>query len=138
MAFRDFALRVFASLEVVSELLEDRPIVVTSLYRCPALNEKLNGSDTSAHLRALAADFVVLGLTPYAVVDRLVDAGILKDDALDVDQLIYEGSWIHLGFAEGKGRRQLLTYKPLTVSELVGEAPHRSSYLPGLVKLGVE
>lgn len=51
-------------LTILSQLLEKfravlkRPIVITSGYRCPVLNSRVNGSKSSAHMSCYAADFV--------------------------------------------------------------------------------
>src|SRR5687767_12880711 len=44
-------------LERVRVLLDWAPILVSSGYRCPALNVAVGGSKNSAHMAGLAADF---------------------------------------------------------------------------------
>lgn len=68
-----------------------KPIQITSGYRCKALNERVGGSKTSAHMDGRAADIVVAGLTPIRLARAIREAGIV------LDQLIYEGEWIHVG-----------------------------------------
>lgn len=58
-------------LEDVRKLLGDRPMTITSGYRSPAHNRKVGGAPQSFHLRGLAADFVVQGLTPQKVQEIL-------------------------------------------------------------------
>ncbi|MEG1040030.1 MAG: D-Ala-D-Ala carboxypeptidase family metallohydrolase [Pseudomonas sp.] len=107
--------RLCALLEQV-RLLIGRPVLVTSGYRCAALNRMVGGAPRSAHVQGLAADINVSGLTPAALARRLADS------ALMFDQLILEfDSWVHLGLAEGAERRQILTIRKGT------------GYLPGLV-----
>lgn len=80
------------------------PITVLSGYRSPAVNKLVGGSDKSAHLRGLAADFIAPAFgDPRAVCERVLALG------LPFDQLIYEGSWVHVGLAEVVPRRQVLT-----------------------------
>jgi len=79
------------------------PIFISSGYRPKALNTKIGGSENSAHMRGCAADFVVAGMTPLQVCERI--------ESLDLpfDQCIHEfGRWVHLGIV-GTGRQELLT-----------------------------
>jgi hypothetical protein len=80
-----------------------KPITVSSAYRCPQLNVAVGGSRNSAHLQGLAADINVSGMTPKQLAKAILAAGI------PFDQLIYEGTWVHLGLADGKQRNQVLT-----------------------------
>lgn len=89
-------------LEVVRRLL-DAPIQVTSWYRSPKLNTLIGGSATGAHPEGWAIDFRAPGFgTPLEVCRAVRDSGI------KFDQLIYEGTWVHLSFAP-KLRQSVLT-----------------------------
>jgi zinc D-Ala-D-Ala carboxypeptidase len=93
-------------LERVRVLLGSVPMRVSSGYRCPALNAAVGGVRDSAHLNGLAADFVCPGFgTPLQICRRLESLGV------DFDQLIQEGTWVHIGLATDgvKPRRQVLT-----------------------------
>lgn len=69
------------------------PLLLSSGYRCLALNRAIGSADSSDHLRALAADFRAPAFgTPLQVSQAL--ASVV--DALDIGQLIYEHSWIHV------------------------------------------
>lgn len=83
------------------------PIYISSGYRCPELNKAINGSDTSQHMTGEAADFACPGFgTPLEV------ANALANSEIEFDQLIYEGTWIHISFlAPRKPRREILTWK---------------------------
>jgi len=71
------------------------PIIISSGFRPPVLNDLIGGSKTSAHRFGRATDFRVIGQTPYQTCEM-----ILQMD-LDFDQLINEfGAWVHLGIAE--------------------------------------
>ncbi|TSP13968.1 D-Ala-D-Ala carboxypeptidase family metallohydrolase [Cupriavidus campinensis] len=96
--------RVASKLEEIRALTK-RPIVVTSGYRSLALNRAVGGSKTSAHVQGLAADIHCQPFTPFELGQMLIDAKI------DFDQLIQEGTWLHVGLAAAgkKPRRQLLT-----------------------------
>lgn len=98
-----------ANLKRVAEVLEQvralfgKPLVISSGYRSPALNASVGGARTSAHLYGLAADFIVPGVTPAETAKAIVRAGI------EFDQLIYEGTWVHIGLSAGKPRNEVLT-----------------------------
>lgn len=94
--------RVAAMLEHIRDLV-DKPVMVSSGYRSPVLNKAVGGATSSAHLLGLAADITVPGMTARALALRIRDSGIV------LDQLIYEGTWVHVGLAEDNPRRQVLT-----------------------------
>lgn len=110
--------RVAATLEAI-RALQDRPIVVTSGYRCPELNRAVGGASNSAHMQGLAADINMPPLTPFEFGQLIIGAGI------EFDQLIHEfGRWVHVGLAPSGvvPRRQVLTIRTGT------------GYLPGWLK----
>lgn len=82
-------------------------IRVTSGYRSPAVNAKVGGARTSAHLDGRAADFIPMGNAW-----KLDDAfdRLRADKDIPFDQLILEPGWIHIGLARvrEKPRRQAL------------------------------
>jgi hypothetical protein len=94
--------RLAATLEQV-RALAGAPLLVSSGYRCLAVNRLLGSSDTSAHVLGLAADFTAPGWTVTALARAIAHSGI------EFDQLIDEHGWVHLGLASGTPRRQLLT-----------------------------
>ncbi len=107
---------------VRNDVLGGKSIHVNSAYRGPAVNKLVGGVSTSAHCTGRAVDFTCAGFgTPKEVCQAIVAAKI------PFDQLIYEGTWVHMGIAEpGKApREQVLTavFKP-------GQ-PTR--YVPGVV-----
>ena len=79
-------------MERIREFLA-HPIIVTSGYRSPEVNRRVGGSPTSAHIQGWAVDFLSPRFgTPLAVCQALQKSDIL------VDQLIYEGNWVHCSF----------------------------------------
>ncbi len=85
------------------ERILGRQIIISSGYRGPKLNAAIGGSKTSDHCNGLAADWVSPEFgTPFEV------CAFLEGRLADFDQLIYEGTWVHLGFGPRK-RAQLLT-----------------------------
>lgn len=98
-------LRVCATgLEQVRSILGDHPMHIDSGYRCPALNRAVCGAPSSAHLSGYAADFLCREFgEPIEIVRRLQ-----ASPWLTFDQLIQEGTWVHISF-DPKCRRQVLT-----------------------------
>ena len=97
--------RLALTLEKIRVLLGGAPMTITSAYRSPGVNKKVGGSPTSAHLSGLAADFIAPKYgTPLEIVERLKTFA----DFLDFDQLIEEGTWVHVGIFRNP-RRQVLT-----------------------------
>lgn len=58
-------------LDQVSDFLDNRPITITSGFRPLAVNRAVGGASNSQHLYGNAADFVVEGLPPHVVFQRL-------------------------------------------------------------------
>lgn len=113
--------KVIANLVELCKTLEQvrslvgQPILVSSGYRCEALNRWIGGSDSSAHTQGLAADIMAVSLSPRQLAERIMHS------QLDFDQLILEfDGWVHLGLAEQQQRRQVLTIR------------NGTGYLPGL------
>lgn len=105
---------VLANLQTLANGLErvrailNLPIVVTSGYRSPKLNTAIKGSKHSAHMRGLAADFVVPGLSPMQVCEAIR----YEDEFIGFRQLIYEfGNWTHISFpgVDEEAKREVLT-----------------------------
>jgi Uncharacterized protein conserved in bacteria len=90
-------------LEFVRKAL-GQPIIITSGYRCPALNARVGGVSTSAHTKGLAVDFHSPFGTPKQICQRLIDAGV------QFDKLIQEhNQWVHIGFSPTCNRQLVLT-----------------------------
>jgi len=96
-----------AVLEQVRSVLNGKPMRITSGYRSPKLNGVIPGSSkTSAHTKALAADFVCPDFgTPLEICRALAASNIV------FDQIIEEGTWVHVAVAASgeKPRREILT-----------------------------
>ena len=96
--------RLAALLEQVRALV-GAPIAISSGYRSPALNKAVGGAANSAHVLGLAADISTAKLAPKAL------ALLIRQSDITFDQLIYEGTWVHIGLSTGVPRRQVLTAK---------------------------
>jgi zinc D-Ala-D-Ala carboxypeptidase len=103
------AKRIAMLMEQVRSILGNKITVVNSMYRSPAVNKSVGGAKTSYHLKALACDFVCPSFgSPYDIAFRLH-----LDTKLIYDQLIYEGTWVHIGLADElkTPRMQVMTMK---------------------------
>jgi zinc D-Ala-D-Ala carboxypeptidase len=90
-------------LELVRKAL-GKPIIITSGYRCSALNARVGGAATSAHTQGLAVDFKSSFGTPREICQRLINAGV------QFDKLIQEhNQWVHIGFSPTSNRQIVLT-----------------------------
>jgi hypothetical protein len=97
------------------ELDEPVMIIVNSGYRPYWLNRWIGGSKTSSHmcgertgLMEAAADIRIIGTKASLLSCAQILAGA---DNVDYDQLIYEGTWIHISWRAEEPRRQILTAK---------------------------
>ena len=81
-----------------------KPMEINSGYRCPALNEAVNGAKGSQHMKGEAGE--VRCDRPAELVRCLMDEG------LDFDQCIRYSTFVHLSYKlEGENRRQFLKGK---------------------------
>lgn len=92
-------------------------IVITSGYRCNALNQAVGGSDTSAHKIGSACDFKAQNGRNKELLEYAHQ--VLITNCINWDQLINEKpdsygkpSWIHLGLRNNKNQ-QRKQYKTL-------------------------
>lgn len=92
-----------ATLEQVRSLLGNNSIRISSGYRCLELNRAIGSGDLSAHVLGYAVDFTCPKFgTPKEVANKIAQSPI------KFDQLIYEGTWVHLSI-DPKNKRELLT-----------------------------
>lgn len=95
--------------ETVRHILGDKPIRVSSGYRCAELNKAVRGVSTSQHTQALAIDIVPLD---KSVSEAFFILSNQPETVLVYDQLIYETdksghAWIHISqIPDKKSNRQ--------------------------------
>ncbi len=92
-------------MERVREILDNKPILISSGYRSPKVNSAVGGSRSSAHVHGLACDFTCPGFgTPKDICKKLEP--YMK--ALNIDQLIHEyKTWVHLGLTDAVDPRHM-------------------------------
>ena len=109
--------RLAKSLDEVRDLL-GHPVIITSGYRSPKLNQYIGGVQSSDHIKGLAADFICPKYGPPAMV-----CAAIRDSGIEFRQLINEfNKWTHFAIPlsdDDKGRQVLSTFTP-------------GVYLPGL------
>lgn len=74
----------------------DLAVIISSGFRCEALNKAIGGSSNSQHCVGQAADFTVNGITVEQVFNDIKSG---KIPGLKYDQLIHEGTWIHISYS---------------------------------------
>lgn len=91
------------NMELVRNVLNSHPIIISSAYRSPVVNAAVGGSKNSQHMTGQAVDFTCPKFgTPREIVQRI------KNSGLEYDQLILEfDRWVHISFSESGNRKQL-------------------------------
>ena len=80
-------------MEKVRDALGGRSIYVSSWYRSPAVNTAVGGSATSGHMQGWCVDFKCRSFgTPLEIIKELIKKGVR------FDQVIQEGTWVHISF----------------------------------------
>ena len=93
-------------LEEVKTVLGGKPIMISSGFRCKALNDAVGSKDSSQHRTGFAADFRVPGMTPDEVVRAVIASGI------GYDQIIREfDRWTHISVSDNPRKQALIIDK---------------------------
>lgn len=74
----------------------EKPIIITSAYRCPTHNKKIGGADGSFHLKGLATDIKIKGINSNMVADiaeKLFDGVGRYDTFTHVDSRGLRARW---------------------------------------------
>ena len=81
------------------------PVLVSSGFRCQAVNEAIGGAKNSQHTLGQAVDFTAPSFGTPEQVARAIQASHIP-----FDQLILEfGRWVHISFVKTNPRGQVLT-----------------------------
>lgn len=104
------------------------PIIVTSGYRCPALNRAVGGASGSQHTKGEAADIRSMSDSRD---DNMKLLRCLLNSGIEFDQVIAENvdsqgrpDWIHVSFTRARQNRK----KRTTMKKISG----RTTYLNGI------
>jgi hypothetical protein len=99
-AARANLIRLAEFLERVKMLLNNKPIMINSAFRCKQVNDAVGSKDTSQHRLGCAADIRVPGMTPDQVVQAIINSG------LPFDQVIREfDRWTHVSIPNREGEQ---------------------------------
>lgn len=110
IAHKEAILNTATNMEVVRAILNRLPIHINSWYRSPEVNKAVGGVPNSEHAIGQAVDFVCPRFgSPFQVAVELSKYA----NILNYNQLIYEGTWVHISFPPDgtRGKKQLLTMK---------------------------
>jgi hypothetical protein len=88
--------RLAQVMEKVRTICGDNPVIITSGYRSDACNAAVGGVDDSAHCFGCACDFVIPEFGDVTDIVQAIQPAMIE---LGIDQLIHEGTWVHLGLA---------------------------------------
>lgn len=92
----------------------NKPIIVTSGYRCKKLNDIVKGSKTSQHVKGQAADIRTISDTKEDNKELFMTImGMIIQKDIEVGQLIdeYNYNWIHVSTNHLKNNNQILHIK---------------------------
>ena len=113
---------------VVDPIVDIYPdLIITSGYRCMALNSRLGGSNTSQHVFGQAVDIQIPGLSTADVYNYIYH------EVTGWDQLIWEyperggSSWVHVSYSSRNRRKTTLASKSSTYHNLYGGTRRGSS-----------
>ena len=89
----------------------DKPIIVTSGYRCVELSKAIGSSEKSQHCKGEAVDIEALGMSTLNLAEMIINH-------FDFDQCILEcytpgdmnSGWVHVSLTSGENRKEVLTY----------------------------
>lgn len=77
-----------------------KPVIITSGYRTPEWNKKSGGAKYSYHMRGMAADIRVNGISPKELASKLNE---IVPDGCGI--IVYK-SWVHFDVRTGKKYRK--------------------------------
>lgn len=95
-------------MEIVRAVLNRKPIGVNSWFRSDPVNLYVGGSATSEHKDGAAVDFTCPSFgNPLEICRALLSVAWI----VNYNQLIYEGTWVHISFPPDgvKGKLEVLT-----------------------------
>jgi zinc D-Ala-D-Ala carboxypeptidase len=92
------------NMELVRNILNGNPIIISSGYRSSEVNLAVGGSKNSQHMRGEAVDFTSPKFGSPADIVKAI-----KNSILGYDQLILEfNSWVHISFSTSNRKQALI------------------------------
>lgn len=93
---------IFYCLQPIRDKIK-KPMIITSGFRSNLVNKLVKGVSNSQHLKGQAADFIINGMTPTQIIEKI------KTCNIDFDQLINEyDKWVHVSYNKNNNRKQIL------------------------------
>ncbi len=93
---------IFYCLQPIRDKIK-KPMIITSGFRSNLVNKLVKGVSNSQHLKGQAADFIINGMAPTQIIEKI------KTCNIDFDQLINEyDKWVHVSYNKNNNRRQIL------------------------------
>ena len=92
---------IFYVLQPIRERIQ-KPMIITSGYRCKKVNRLVGGKETSQHLKGQAVDFIIKGMKSEKIIEEIIKSKIV------FDQLIDEKDWVHISFNKKKNRKMVI------------------------------
>lgn len=77
------------------------PLIISSGYRCPELNRRINGAPGSAHMHGLAADIVSPAASARDICALIVKLGLRFDQVIDEFS-----SWCHVAIVPNQSEKK--------------------------------
>jgi len=103
----------FIATQILEPLREkiDKPIIITSGYRCPELSKAIGSSENSQHCKGEAVDIEAFGMSTLNLAEMIINH-------FEFDQVILEcyqkgdlnSGWVHCSLKSGENRKEVLTY----------------------------
>jgi uncharacterized protein YcbK (DUF882 family) len=94
-------LQLAKNLQVLRDAV-GKSITITSGYRSPQHNKKIGGAKDSQHVKGMAVDIKVAGMTPKEValvIEGLIESGKMKQGGIGI-----YASWVHYDIRGTKAR----------------------------------
>lgn len=82
-----------------------KPLIITSGYRCPELNKAIGGAITSQHIFCEAIDFIVKGMRPEDIFNKIVTSD-LKYNQIIIERNTRGSQWVHISIGAFKQKLQ--------------------------------
>lgn len=77
-----------------------QPVVISSSYRCPTHNAKVGGVKSSLHIKGMAADITIKGVSPVEIAKFAESIGVKGIGLYDTSK---DGHFVHIDTRDKKG-----------------------------------